>query len=291
MLASQNSAVGVARNVMHSFQAGADMARENALLPLKKELLRGQLQGQALEIQTGMLQQQDVLTNKRAFAHLAAAAAEISANAAWANPASEKKIWEIAAAHPSVTQTPQFQNIVKQFDTAGAAAIRAREAETRAASVQNQFELGQQRIEVASEKNALLEDKYKAELSSREKIEAERNQMRDTMSKRENETKLELGRLRLLNEAADFLPKALYRKFSEEVRSIFDDESLSQTAQARKAQDAYERYKAQVKAEEAEVGKPAAAAPVGTNEVIRILEGGRKAIFDSQTKKFLRYGN
>jgi peptidoglycan hydrolase CwlO-like protein len=39
---------------------------------------------------------------------------------------------------------------------------------------------------------------------------------------------------------------------------------------------------------------PAAAAPSGTakgNEVIRLTKDGRRAVFDSETRKFLRYAN
>src|SRR5688572_17029302 len=106
--------------------------RESALMPLRRAVMENQIKSTSIDIETAFLQQQDYLSNKQAFSELSRAAAEISQGAAWSKPESERAIWDIAAKHPSVVATPQFKQIIGQFDVAGAAAIKARDADTRA---------------------------------------------------------------------------------------------------------------------------------------------------------------
>jgi hypothetical protein len=228
--------------------------------------MENQVKSNALEIQNGMYRQQDYLLNKAALTELSKAAAEISAAGAWANPKSETRVWDIAAQFPSVTGTPEFQNVIKQFDVAGAATIKKQEAENRAAALENQLTLGRERI-------ALTEEKYKAELASKEKISTERNT-----------AQLEVAKLRLQEKARDILPDALYRQFSEIAGSIAESSEYRTTAEKEAAMNrAFERLREKVGSME---NKPASR---GTNEVSRKTPDGRTAIFDSTTKKFLRY--
>jgi hypothetical protein len=245
MLQSTQVAQGTARNFMQAAQFAQESAREQAMMPLKMAAMENQVKSNALEIQNGMYRQQDYLLNKAAFTELSKAAAEISAAGAWANPKSETRVWDIAAQFPSVTGTPEFQNVIKQFDVAGMAATKKQEAENRAAALENQLTLGRERI-------ALTEEKYKAELASKEKISTERNT-----------AQLEVAKLRLQEKARDILPDALYRQFSEQVGAIAES-SQFRTVQEKEAEmnRAFERLREKVGSME---NKPASAAPQGVS--------------------------
>jgi hypothetical protein len=266
MLQSTQVAQGTARNFMQAAQFAQESAREQAMMPLKMAAMENQVKSNALEIQNGMYRQQDYLLNKAAFTELSKAAAEISAAGAWANPKSETRVWDIAAQFPSVTGTPEFQNVIKQFDVAGAATIKKQEAENRAAALENQLTLGRERI-------ALTEEKYKAELASNEKNVAAKNA-----------AMIEAAKARALLQGRDVLPDALYRKFMGTVEAITESSEYRDATQKEAAMNrAFERLK--VEAENLKKGGSAG----GTNEVSRKTPDGRTAIFDSATKKFLRY--
>jgi hypothetical protein len=237
MLASQNSGANVARNFMQAFQNAQERKREDSLLPLRRQLLDNQIKAQAIGIETSLWKQQDMLTNKKAFSEMSKAAAEISASGAWAKPESEKRIWEIAAQYPSVQETQEFKFIASQFDKAAAA----------------------ERMMKTADANIALRDKT-IETLNRQKEED--RAARERMNSQDNQTQLELARLRVESKARDVLPDMVYREFSEIARAIASDTSIPNlAAKERKMDEALERAKEKAKLLETKKATGTNAAP------------------------------
>lgn len=225
------------RNFMEAQRLSEESAREQAMMPLKMAAMNNQIKAAAIDLEVGMIKQQDMIQNKQAFSELSRAAADISAGAAWAQPESEKRIWEIAAANPSVVGTPEFQGIVRQFDVAGAAAIKAKEAENRATKITGDLGIAQQRIELGRETIASKEAMLQEQIKSNEKIAGEKNT-----------ALIEAAKLRAQAQARDVLPDALYRQFSEIVGAIADSKEFQNVAAKESAMNrAFERFREQVR--------------------------------------------
>lgn len=225
--------------IHHNFLADAQNQREEALMPLRQQQMQNQIQETALDIHTKQELDADRLANKGAFSKLATEAANISEAGAWANPASEKRIWQIAAENPSVVGTPQFQNIVKQFDVAGAAAIKAQQADTRLQQIQGEYEIGKERNLLSQQKLSDTQAALAEKIASNERIAAAKNA-----------TELEKAHVqaenRALKQGFDLLNHSLQARYVQQVKSIFDKDNpdfadKSPAARERAALEAHKR--------------------------------------------------
>lgn len=272
----------IGRNFLSAKIASDESARENAMLPLRQKLLDNQVRNTALDIKTKLDAQDDYLLNKEAFSKLSEAAKMISANAAWADPQSEARVWEIASEFPSVVATPQFKNVIQQFDVAGAAAIKAREAETRAIRAETDSDYKGQRLGLMQQQIENLKTKSDLDRDSRERMATEKNATTERVAS------MRLASQKM-TQAMDILPRAMLAEYKAIVDVIADDASLTEAAKTRKMDEALTRLKE--KRDNYDKSKNAPAGGSSKNEVRRSLKDGKVGIFDGNTKQFLRYAD
>lgn len=226
-LRSAQAAEGIGRNFAQGMRTGMEGAQQRALLPLQQKLLEDRQKLSALELQTEISKREDSISAKAAFAKMATAAADISNRSAWADPKSEAQIWAIAKDHPAVVNTPEFRNIIGQFDIAGKAVVAIKDAETRALAAAD-------RAAAAAERNLLLKDQiafkdlqHAEDVTSREKIATEGNLSREAIAKDRDDARIEAAWAKASLTAKDKLSEMGYRAFSEELDNITRDTEMS----------------------------------------------------------------
>lgn len=240
LLAGVNAGTGVAHNFLAQRELNMRQQEQDALLPIRQQLLSNQVKNTALDIQDGLNRQQDYLLNKQAFVELGATAKQISANAAWANPESEAAVWDIARRYPSVVSTPQFKNVIQQFDVAGAAAIRAKDADTRAAKAAQDADFKTQSLGLKDQEMKLKDAQFQDALAQKDRATAANNDARIQIQQLKNESAMH----KLLAEAPDqFDSAAKRREYSEGVRAIFKRDDIGYEAKLQEAESLRKRLK------------------------------------------------
>lgn len=237
------------RSFLQSRIAREESARENAFLPLRQKMLDNQVKNTALDIQERLIAQDEYISNKQSLVRLAEAARRISENSAWAEPASEATIWEIGISDPSVMRRPEFRNILQQFDTAGAAARLAKDAQTRAARVEGELGIKSERIALQADQIRIKDEQAKADRESREKIAGEKNA-----------ALIHVATLRAKEEARDRLDDIEFQAFKQIAEAIGKDAENGKMGLAemqRKMQDAMDRAMENSKARKANRENPA----------------------------------
>lgn len=234
-LRAQSSAQALGHNFLQGMQMAQENSRANALMPLRQQEMEMRLKDAALDIDVKQNMMADHLANKSGFAELSRAAATISEQGSWANPQSEKAVWDIASKFPSVMETPQFKNLLGQFDSAGLAATRAKNAEIRAQQIQNQYEISQQTLGLKEQQIKSMEAMRGESIDARERI-AESN----------NATKIQIAEMQherdAMEKAFDIENRAAQAGYREEVKGIFADKELALPAKQRKAKESYDRW-------------------------------------------------
>lgn len=107
-------------------------ARENALQPLREQMLNNQISESALNIQKGMDAQRDAIANKYATIRLSEAARQISKDNRWADPTARAEVWQMGIDTPSLVGTKEWTDTMKMFDTATELKVKMAAEETKA---------------------------------------------------------------------------------------------------------------------------------------------------------------
>jgi hypothetical protein len=139
---------GVARNMIAGYvarnqaaRAAEESAREDALQPLKKQLMQNKVTDSALDIQTSLYKQQDYLEQKRGMAQLAQVSAEISAEKKWDDEASLNRIQELGVAYPSLPRTKEYWDTIALHKTSSGLSRNLLETQRRAKAAEDKNEL------------------------------------------------------------------------------------------------------------------------------------------------------
>jgi hypothetical protein len=252
---------GIGHSFAASMQRARDNEREDALFPIKQQVMQQQMQAAALDLEVAQEKRVDGLANKTAFAALSRTMADISQAGAWNDPKAEGRVWELGSRWPTLVDTKEFRDAVGQFDKAAAADRLKAAADARAAYQQGTIEVQRERI-------GAQEDRYKAEIASKEKIAGDATASREKIASEHDATQKEIARLRMessqLDKAHDVLPQAQYAKYREIVRNISKDESLNPAAKERKMNEALDRLRDSLETDRQKKGQPAAPAAGGS---------------------------
>lgn len=256
MLQSEQAAASIGANFARGMEFGQKAKQDAAMFPIRQKLAEQQAQEGALDIASKIQMNDLAVKQKEAMPAFAETIKKITdLPGAWADPNAPKFLSETAVKYPWIVDSPMWKNAEKNIETAGAQAVKLRDAETRANKAQSQADIGFERNELQRQQMSLKDEQLKAERESKEKMATEKNA-----------TTLENTRLKLDAKARDVLPEMAYRKFSEAVRSIYRDPILKPEEKDQKAQKMLDDEAAKLKS----VTKPTAS----SEEKVRVIAPG-----------------